>query len=100
MAVDGTWNVTYKHPAGHQELVVEMKTDANSISGKVVNNARGITTPIVEGKLDGNHVWFRAPLTTPIEIDITVEGDVDGDSFSGTITVVGMGGHPFVGTRA
>lgn len=98
--VDGTWKITFEHPGGNQDLLLTLETADGAVTGSVANGQQGITVPVVDGTIDGDHLSFTAPMTKPIQIDIAVEGTIDGDSFTGKVTIAGGGTFPFSGTRA
>jgi 4-carboxymuconolactone decarboxylase len=97
--VDGTWTVLFHHPSGDQQLTLVLMTSDRAISGSVTNPSLGTTVSIVEGTVQGSRVSFKAPITTPVQVDIDFDGVVDGDSISGQVTIRGGGTFPFDGTR-
>ncbi|MGB9939519.1 carboxymuconolactone decarboxylase family protein [Methanosarcina sp.] len=98
-ALDGTWQVVFHHPAADLDLTIVMDTRNGGISGSVTSSSQGTSVKIVEGKVEGNRFSFKAPMTTPVHMDIRCEGIVDGDLISGHVTVQGAGIFPFSGTR-
>ena len=97
---DGTWNLTFEHPAGSQSVVLRLHTSDCTVTGSMNNEQQGFTVPIVDGTVEGSHLDFSARMTEPIQIDLTVEGAVDGDRFTGTVVVGGGGTFPLTGWRA
>lgn len=100
MAAEGTWQIVFRHPAGDQELTLVLEKANGGLSGSVTNPSLGITVPIAEGTAEDDRFTFKAPMTAPVEVDITFEGVVDGDSVSGDVVILGAGTFPFAGTRA
>lgn len=98
-AVDGTWQVVFHHPAADLDLTVVMDTSNGGISGSVTSPSQGTSVQIVEGSVEGNRFWFRAPMTTPLKMEIMVDGVIDGGTISGYVTVQGAGTFLFHGTR-
>jgi 4-carboxymuconolactone decarboxylase len=98
--VDGTWQITFRHPAGDQELTLGLETRGGALVGSVTNPALGITVPIADGTVEGQRFSAKAPMTMPIEVDIQFDGAVDGNEIAGTVTIRGAGAFPFDGTRA
>ena len=96
---DGTWNITFEHPAGNQDVVLTAETADGVVTGSLVNTQQGITVQIVNGRIDDDHLSFTAPMTEPLRIDIDVAGTIDGDSFTGKVTIGGGVTFPFSGTR-
>ena len=58
-----------------------------------------MTVPITGGTVEGGHLTCTAQLTEPAGVEIGVEGTIDGDTFTGSITGGGVS-FPFSGTRA
>jgi 4-carboxymuconolactone decarboxylase len=100
LGVPGTWRIIFHHPTGDQDLTLVIDTGTGGISGSVTNPALGVTVPIAEGTVDGNRFSFRAPMHSPVQLEIDYAGIVDGDGISGEITIQGGGTFPFAGTRA
>lgn len=99
-APDGTWHITFTHPAGSKELVLDLKTADGMVSGSILDAQLGVTVPIMSGKADGGRLEFTAEVTDPARFDISVTGSIDGDVFTGSVTITGGGTFPFSGTRA
>lgn len=97
--VNGTWQVVFHHPAADLNLTIVMVTSIGGISGSVTSPSQGTTMQIADGKVHGNRFSFRAPMTTPLRMEITVDGVVDGDSISGHVTVQSAGVFSFDGIR-
>jgi alkylhydroperoxidase family enzyme len=97
---DGTWHITFTHPAGSKELVLDLKTADGMVSGSILDAQLGVTVPIMSGKADGGRLEFTAEVTDPARFDISVTGSIDGDVFTGSVTITGGGTFPFSGTRA
>ncbi|WP_328608869.1 carboxymuconolactone decarboxylase family protein [Amycolatopsis sp. NBC_00345] len=97
---DGAWNITFTHPAGSKDLFLTLETTGNALTGSVVDDQLEVTVPITTGTVEGRHLTFTARLTEPVQFDIAVEATIDGDVFTGTVTVTGGGTFPFSGTRA
>src|SRR5262249_9011044 len=97
--VSGAWQVTFRHPAGDQQLRLLLEVTDGEVSGRVGNPSLGVTVPIVSGTVTGNRFSFLAPMTTPVHVDISYDGAVAGAAISGDITVGGAGSFPFDGSR-
>jgi alkylhydroperoxidase family enzyme len=97
--VSGAWQVTFHHPAGDQQLRLELEVIDGAVTGSVANPSLGVTVPIVSGTVTGNRFSFLAPMTTPMKVEIGYDGAAAGDAISGDITVGGAGSFPFDGSR-
>lgn len=97
---EGTWAVVFHHPAGDQNLTLVMATHDGRITGSVTNPASGIVADIADGTVDGPRFRCLTILTTPVRLEITYQGMVDGGKVSGQVAIVGAGEYPFDGVRA
>lgn len=98
---DGRWSVTFVHPAGSKEIILDLKTSDGTVSGTMFDTMLGVTAPIVSGTVDGGgHLEFTAEMTEPARFDLSVNASIDGDTFTGSVTITGGGTFPFSGTRA
>ncbi|WP_020497676.1 carboxymuconolactone decarboxylase family protein [Sciscionella marina] len=97
---NGTWNLTFTHPAGSKALVLSLDTSGGAVTGSIFDTQMEITVPITSGTVDGTHLTLTAQVTEPAAFDISAEGSIDGDSFTGTVTITGGGTFPLTGTRA
>lgn len=98
--VDGRWQITFHHPAGDQQLTLEMTATNGVVTGSVSNPALGVVTPMRDGVVEGSRVTATTVLTKPIAMTIEWHGTVTGDVIAGTVTLVGTGTFPFAGARA
>ena len=96
---DGTWEVRFYHPAGIQTLRMVIVTQGGMLTGMVTNEAIGVTVPISDGKLEGNHLTCTLIMTSPIAATIVWDGRLDNSELTGTVTVNGAGPFLFEGTR-
>ena len=97
---DGRWSVTFVHPAGSKEIILELKTAGGAVSGTMFDTMLGVTAPITSGSVDRGKLEFVAEMTEPARFDLSVTASVDGDTFTGSVTIAGGGTFPFSGTRA
>ena len=96
---DGSWAVTFTHPAGSKELVLELATNGGSVTGSVFDAQLGVRVPIVSGTVDGTVLAFTALVTDPARFEVSVTGTVEGDDFTGMVTISGGGTFPLTGVR-
>ncbi|MEN6390477.1 MAG: carboxymuconolactone decarboxylase family protein [Syntrophomonas sp.] len=97
---EGTWHLKFYHPAGTQELDLEIMTKKGKLTGSITNRALSVTVPISEGSILGHQVTFTTIATKPIPATITWDGMIDKDYIAGTATVAGVGSFPFDSTRS
>lgn len=98
MAADGTWNLTMNTPMGERRSTLTLSTSGSTLTGK--QEAEGNTTDIAEGTVNGNDVSWQVSITNPMPLTLTFNGNVDGNSMSGTADTGMFGSFPFEGTRA
>ncbi len=110
-AVDGKWVAKVERPAGKKqgaaargpiEIVFDLKTDGNTLTGTVTGGAggRSRSNKIETGTVDGNKISFTTVNQGPNgERKITWEATVDGDQLKGTRSVEGRRAFPFTATR-
>jgi alkylhydroperoxidase family enzyme len=98
--VGGTWQAIFHHPTGDQHLTLVLSVSDGTVSGSVTNAAAGISLVITDGRVDGSHFSFAAPMTAPVELAITYTGVVHGDALRGRVTIAGGGTFPIEGHRA
>ncbi|MFB9931404.1 carboxymuconolactone decarboxylase family protein [Amycolatopsis halotolerans] len=96
---DGTWKVTFVHPAGSKDLLLDLAADGAAVSGSIFDSQLNVTVPIVSGTVDGREIAFTALVTDPVRFEVSVTGTVDGDVFTGSVTISGGGTFPLSGVR-
>ncbi|WP_406642027.1 carboxymuconolactone decarboxylase family protein [Amycolatopsis sp. WGS_07] len=96
---DGKWKITFIHPAGSKDLILDLATDGTAVSGSIFDTQMKITVPIVSGTVDGREVAFTALVTDPVQFELSVAATVDGDAFTGSVTISGGGTFPLSGVR-
>ena len=95
--VDGSWETVVKSPMGDQKATLTVESAGDSFSGTYAG-AMG-TTPIRDGKIDGDTLTWTLDVTVPMPMTLTGNATVDGDSINGTVTAGAFGSFPLNGTR-
>lgn len=97
--VGGKWTLTVDAPGEAVEVVLDLKQDGENVTGTMASTHGGGT--IAKG------VYKDKKLTATVKADLQgsptelgIEGTVDGDKISGTITAPGLGSFAYAGTRA
>jgi hypothetical protein len=98
MSVDGTWNITVNSPMGPQPSTLVLTADGDSLTGS--QSAQGSTSPISNGKIDGDTLTWSNSITTPFPMTLEFTGKVDGDTLTGSVKAGSFGSFPFAGGRA
>jgi dipeptidyl aminopeptidase/acylaminoacyl peptidase len=97
--ITGRWTWLVEAPGQQVELTVTIKQNGGSFSGDA-NSHLGPST-IEGGKVSGKRIV--ATLKANIQgqpLDFAIEGTVEGEKITGTISGGGFGSLPFSGTRA
>lgn len=100
--ITGKWTAEFDSQVGMQKYVFEFKADGSTLSGTAISNIDGAeaTTPITEGKIDGDKISFVENLNYQgMELRIVYEGTVSGDEIQ-LARIEGAGGEKFVAKRA
>jgi hypothetical protein len=97
MAIDGKWKFTINSPMGAQGGTIDIKTSGDSLTGDVQSAVGAMQ---VSGKVAGNKLTWRLPITQPMPMDLDVAVTVDGDKFAGDVTAGSFGSFPITGERA
>lgn len=97
--VAGKWTLTVDAPGESVEVLLDLKQDGETVTGTMASSVGGGTV--------SKGTFKDKKLTASINADIQgsptelgVEGTVDGDKISGTITAHGLGSFPYSGTRS
>lgn len=98
MAVDGKWNLTIKTPMGEQTAVLTLKQEGDALTGEMSGQAG--TTPIENGKVEGDVLKWHAKVTSPMPITLEFEGKEDGGNLSGNVKLGAFGTSTFSGAPA
>ena len=95
MAYNGSWNITMKTPMGDREAKLTLAQDGDGLSGEM--EADGNTTPISNGRVEGDRAKWDVEVTTPMPLTLSfdvadADGGLDGSvqlGMFGTSTVTG-----------
>jgi hypothetical protein len=98
MAVDGNWNITMSTPMGDRQATLTLKNSGGTLTG--TQAAEGNSTDIFDGTANGDDVFWKVSITSPMPLTLEFTGKVAGDSISGDMGIGPMGSFPFTGTRA
>jgi len=97
MAIDGDWNITVNSPMGKQESKLSFASNGSEVTGTAA--AQGQTSPITDGKIDGDKVTWKAAITSPMPMTLEFTGTLAGDSLDGSVKAGAFGSFPFTGVR-
>jgi hypothetical protein len=98
MSVDGNWNIVVSSPMGDQPTTLSLKAEGGALTG--VQGAQGQTSPIANGKVDGDKVTWSNSVTQPFPMTLDFDGTVVGDTLNGNVKAGSFGSFPFKGSRA
>jgi hypothetical protein len=100
--IEGDWDYTSESPAGSSGGTLTIKKEGSEYTGTIIyddpSGSGKATSPINNVVLDGNTLSFSFDVTAEgMAILVEVSGEVDADTFKGTMTVGEFGSFPFEG---
>ena len=98
MAVDGKWNLVIKTPMGDQTGVLTLKQDGDALTGDMA--AAAGTTPVENGRVEGDTLKWDAKVTTPMPITLSFEGKIEDGNLNGNVQLGAFGASTFSGAPA
>ncbi len=98
MGADGTWNTTIDSPMGSQDGTLELKTDAESLSGSITGPQGSME--FSGGSVKGNELAWNVEMTQPMPMNLEFTATVDGDNLTGQVKLGSFGTAQLKGTRA
>lgn len=97
MSVSGNWSITIKSPMGPMPITLALQQEDGAVQGTM--SGQGQTSPISDGKIDGDTLSWSTSVTTPMKMTLEFSGTVAGDKISGSVKVGFMGKFSFEGGR-
>ena len=98
MSVAGSYKIALNTPMGAQTASLTLIDDGGKISGSMTGGELG-DNQFSGGKSDGNKATWDMDITAMgMQISLSCEATVDGDSIKGTMSSA-MGGADFTGQR-
>ena len=91
----GKWRIIAHGPLGDLPSDNEIVVDGDTFTGTMYDEKSGKDYPLVNGKLDGNHLTFEVTMKLGfVGMQFTLEGDVaeDGKTVQGTFKALKMEG--------
>ena len=98
MAIDGKWNAVIDTPMGKQNVELDLTVSGDSVTGTASQS--GQTTPLDQGRVDGDDLTWQVSVTRPFPMTLTFTVTVDGDQMSGNVKAGSFPAAPLTGTRA
>ena len=98
MSIDGDWNIVVSSPMGDQPTTLTVTADGGALIGS--QSAQGQSSPISNGKIDGDTVSWSNSVTNPFPMTLEFTGTVAGDTLNGSVKAGSFGSFPFKGSRA
>ncbi len=96
--VTGKWSLALQVPGETVDVVLDLKQDGESVTGT-------LTSSHASGKIDkGTYKEKKLSATATVDMqgspaEVQIDGTVDGDKISGSLTVQGMGSFPYTGSK-
>ena len=97
--VAGKWTLTVDAPGEAVEVVLDLKQEGENVTGTMASTHGSGTVTKGTFKEKKLNATLKADIQgSPTEL--TIDGTVDGDKISGTITAGGLGSFAYAGARA
>ena len=97
--ITGKWSLALQVPGETVDVFLDLKQDGDAVTGT-------LTSSHASGKIGkGTYKEKKLSATASVDIqgspaDVQIDGTVDGEKISGSITVPGMGSFPYTGGRS
>jgi hypothetical protein len=101
--VDGSWDYVTESPAGSSGGVFEIAKEGSEFKGSITlddpSGSGKIKSDLKDISVNGSAMSFGFDVAAGgMNIKVTVSGEVDGESFDGTMSVDQFGSFPFTAT--
>jgi hypothetical protein len=97
MAIDGTYKIEIESPIGIMGVTLTLQTRGEVLNG-ASESSFGKTT--FSGKVNGDAVSWDSRLNGPIgEMQLSFKGKIEGNDFTGEVSIGMFGSFPFKGKR-
>ena len=96
--VTGKWSLALQVPGETVDVVLDLKQEGESVTGT-------LTSSHASGKIDrGSYKEKKLSATATVDLqgspaEVQIDGTVDGDKISGSLTVQGLGSFPYTGSK-
>jgi hypothetical protein len=98
VSVDGTWQMVVDSPMGKQQVQLDLKTEGDQLTGTVTNKSNNMTTDVVDGKVDGDNLTWKAKMAK-FNVTLTFNTTVSDDTMTGKVKAGMFGSFNVNGTR-
>jgi len=99
MSLAGTYDCSIKTPMGEQAGTFDVipDKDGSGFTGSVANDLGSMA--VRDGAIDGNTLFWKMDMTTPMAMELTCEATVEGDQLTGTVKAGIFGAMDMTGAR-
>lgn len=98
MPIDGSWNCTMDTPLGERKVLLNLAANGSDLTGTIGNGSD--TTPIQDGRANGENATWKADITSPMSLTLEFTVTVAGNDMTGSVKLGFFGNAPLRGTRA
>jgi hypothetical protein len=97
--VTGKWSLALQVPGETVDVVLDLKQEGESVTG-TLNSSHA------SGKIDkGSYKEKKLSASATVDMqgspaEVQIDGTVDGDKISGSLTVQGLGSFPYTGSKS
>ena len=97
--ITGKWSLALQVPGETVDVLLDLKQDGEAVTGT-------LSSSHASGKIGkGTYKEKKLSATATVDLqgspaDVEIEGTVDGDKITGSLTVPGMGSFPYTGGKS
>jgi len=97
--ITGKWSLALQVPGETVDVLLDLKQDGEAVTGT-------LSSSHASGKIDkGTYKEKKLSAVATVDLqgspaDVQIEGTVDGDKITGSMTVPGMGSFPYAGSKS
>ena len=97
--VTGKWSLALQVPGETVDVVLDLKQEGESVTGTLASSH-------ASGKIDkGSYKEKKLSATATVDLqgspaEVQIDGTVDGEKITGSMTVQGLGSFPYTGSKS
>ncbi len=97
MSFDGKYEATINTPMGKQNGTLTLEQSGDALTGTMEQG--GDSTPIKNGKVDGDTASWDVDVAKPMPLTLSFEGTLTGDKINGPVKLGAFGNSTFEAVR-
>jgi hypothetical protein len=96
MSVDGKWQLVVDSPMGKQQLLLDVQTEGDRMTGTVTNLGEGLTSEVLDGVVQGDSLSWKMKM---LKFTLAFKTTVTDDTMSGKAKLGVFGSFDVSGKR-